>query len=329
MRVTNVGGSLTSALALTLLAWAVRFFRAAAQSKHAAHSSDSNSSKPLGRYFASLSPAALRMLVETDPVPHLVLDVRSEEEVQQSPLPEELQSAVHLPEAELGSALASWPERLSTKPAPTKDVLLVFVADKAEAMQAAAASAAAKRFEHILVLEGGLTAFSKAAHAQVDLNFINRDALAVLLGLAGPLSRRVPVRVLDIRRHDERALYGSIPGTLHVPASQLPSALQMSSDQFQQTYHFPKPSAEDCVVMQCRTNRRAAWAAQLAKDAGLQCCLVYRQGVYGWRLQPAIKAYKSYEKGDPPPEPEAFQMEAINVGAAREELAHLGLASPL
>jgi hypothetical protein len=29
--------------------------------------------------------------------------------------------------------------------------------------------------------------------------------------------------------------------------------------------------------MQCRTNRRAAWAAQLAQDAGLQNCLVYRQ----------------------------------------------------
>ena len=29
--------------------------------------------------------------------------------------------------------------------------------------------------------------------------------------------------------------------------------------------------------MQCRTNKRATWAAQLAADAGLQHCLIYRQ----------------------------------------------------
>ena len=34
--ITNVGGSLTSAAALTLLAWAVRFFRAASSAKEAA-----------------------------------------------------------------------------------------------------------------------------------------------------------------------------------------------------------------------------------------------------------------------------------------------------
>ena len=31
------------------------------------------------------------------------------------------------------------------------------------------------------------------------------------------------------------------------------------------------------------------------------------KGAYGWRLSPAIKAYRSYEKWDPPPEPEPFQ----------------------
>lgn len=29
--------------------------------------------------------------------------------------------------------------------------------------------------------------------------------------------------------------------------------------------------------MQCRTNKRATWAAQLAADAGLEHCLIYKQ----------------------------------------------------
>lgn len=63
--ITNVGGSLTSAIALTLLAWAVRFFRAAAQQRKHALRAPEESKQPqkLGRYFCTLSPAALRMLV--------------------------------------------------------------------------------------------------------------------------------------------------------------------------------------------------------------------------------------------------------------------------
>ena len=68
--------------------------------------------------------------------------------------------------------------------------------------------------------------------------------------------------------------------SLSLPAAdQLPSALRLSEEQWQQQYRFPKPRPHDPVIMQCRTNRRAAWAAQLAQDAGLHNCLVYRQVV--------------------------------------------------
>ena len=55
---------------------------------------------------------------------------------------------------------------------------------------------------------------------QANLRYINRDALAVLLGLAGSASPAAPPSaVLDIRRYDERTLYGSIPGTKHIPGA--------------------------------------------------------------------------------------------------------------
>ncbi len=48
---------------------------------------------------------------------------------------------------------------------------------------------------------------------QADLRYIGRDALGGLLGLVGERGGRLEgSRVLDIRRHDERTLYGSIPG---------------------------------------------------------------------------------------------------------------------
>ena len=53
--------------------------------------------------------------------------------------------------------------------------------------------------------------------------------------------------------------------------------------------------------------------------------MLLAQGVYGWHLDPGIKAYKSYEKWDPPPDPEPFTVDEVNVAAACEELAELGL----
>ena len=57
------------------------------------------------------------------------------------------------------------------------------------------------------------TPCSAHAAAQRELKHISRDALAAVLGVAGERGARAEgVRVLDVRRHDERVLYGSIPG---------------------------------------------------------------------------------------------------------------------
>ena len=74
-----------------------------------------------------------------------------------------------------------------------------------------------------------------------------------------------------------------------------------------------------------RTNTRSGWAAQLAADSGLQHCLVLQQGVYGWRLDPAVKPYPGYKLQDAPPEAEAFQVEAVNAEQGLHELAQLGV----
>lgn len=323
--ITNVGGSLTSAVALTLIAWAVRFVRARNSSKQ----DEKELQKQLGRYHAGISATALQMLVKTDPIPHTVIDVRDKHLAEQDILPSQLGNVVPIPVNQIHHALQSpqsW--SLYVKSAatyPGAEHTLVFVGDNEKAMVQAATQATKHGFARTATLAGGLQALNSMESQKVEPKFINRDAVAGVLGHVDAGCPPQQAVVLDIRRHDERALYGSIPGTVHLPAHQLPAALQMAPQAWQEAFHFPRPSSEDWVIMQCRTNKRAAWAAQLAADAGLQRCLVYKQGVYGWRLQPEVKVYSSYEKGDPPPEPETVEIEAVDASAATNELIKLGI----
>ena len=66
-------------------------------------------------------------------------------------------------------------------------------------------------------------------------------------------------------------------GTVHVPADQLPAALKMAPRDWELAYRSPKPSLDDWLVMQCRDNKRATWAAQIAQDQGWPRVLVHRE----------------------------------------------------
>ena len=62
--INNAGGSVTSALLLTLLAWGVRWLRAELNRKRREEESGKQASRrTVGRFFGRLSPVALRMLV--------------------------------------------------------------------------------------------------------------------------------------------------------------------------------------------------------------------------------------------------------------------------
>ncbi|KAI3438095.1 hypothetical protein D9Q98_000537 [Chlorella vulgaris] len=328
--INNAGGSLTSALMLTMLAWGVRWLRAELNRKRREEESGKQASRrTVGRFFGRLSPVALRMLVETGPYPHHIFTLRPPGS--NDALPAELRGALRVSEARVATVLgseAAWREAFQGVPFPKPHFMLVFVGDtEAEELRAAAAAASCG-FQRSLVLAGGLQVLvAGGAQPQADLRFINRDALAVLAGMCADAGvvHAPPATLIDVRRSDERALYGSIKGAAHIPVDQLPSALCLGPDQFLRQYRFAKPGPEDLVVFSCRTNTRAGWAAQLAQDAGLQRCLVLRQGVYGWRLDPAVKPYRGYRLQDAPPDAEPFQLEAVNAEAGRQELAQLGI----
>ncbi|KIY95322.1 hypothetical protein MNEG_12642 [Monoraphidium neglectum] len=131
---------------------------------------------------------------------------------------------------------------------------------------------------------------------------------------------------LDVRRHDERTLYGAIPGAVHVPADELASALALEPREFVRRYRCERPPRDEPLVVHSRTAGRAFWAAQVAHDAGYGRLLVLRGGAYSWRAD-GVKPYASYQPWEPPPEPEAAPAEPHDAAAALEELLTLGLAT--
>lgn len=129
--------------------------------------------------------------------------------------------------AVLGSP-AAWGEAFQGVPFPRPHYMLVFVGDTEEEELRAAAVAASCGFQRAMVLEGGLRQLlgegggggeKREAHSQPqgDLRFIGRDALGVLLGMSGEVVHAPPATLIDVRRSDERALYGAIKGSLTLP----------------------------------------------------------------------------------------------------------------
>lgn len=67
-------------------------------------------------------------------------------------------------------------------------------------------------------------------------------------------------------------------GSLHVPLEQLPHALQSPMQEFQEAYGQQQPlRGHGWLVLCSRREGRAAWAAQVAHDAGFRFCLILRQ----------------------------------------------------
>ena len=83
MHVTNVGGSLTTAVCLSLIAWSVRVLRSA-KHRDRARQRTTSSSQPTVKLnkqtYGVLSAKAFWMLVQTKPVKYLLLDVRPKSE---------------------------------------------------------------------------------------------------------------------------------------------------------------------------------------------------------------------------------------------------------
>jgi len=308
------------------VAWLVRRLRhsMAKAKKTTAHAHAA--SLPLGGAPA-LSPAALRALVEEDPIDHAVIEVRrgSSQEASSSGASE--LKAVPVTLSDLPGVLTDPTRGRGGAPAlrlrPDRLTFLVFVGESEGDMQEAARVASSLGYRGVATLKGG-TAALEAAPPGPAPRLLGRDAVALLLGL-GSLPPHAGAVVIDVRRPDELALYGALPGAASVPVSELLGALQCPESDWARRYRFPKPGPGQPVVFTCRTNRRAKWAAQLARDAGYRDVLVHRAGAHGWRLGLGVRAYPAFEEGEMPPTPQASPEEVLDEAAGLADLKSHGL----
>jgi hypothetical protein len=107
------------------------------------------------------------------------------------------------------------------------------------------------------------------SHETRHIKLISRNALSHLRSLQGVSGAPKLHALVDVRRHDERALFGSIRGSQHVPLDTLLIALHSSPRRFQALTGFPPWSKSTLLVFHSRCNKRARWAALLAAVQGM------------------------------------------------------------
>jgi rhodanese-related sulfurtransferase len=99
--------------------------------------------------------------------------------------------------------------------------------------------------------------------------FISRDALAHLLHMRGLSTIPDTPLLIDVRRHDEVALYGTLPESKHIPAEDLAFALAAPDEKFSDFALFEQPKRSQLLVFISRENKRAEFAAALALGHGV------------------------------------------------------------
>jgi rhodanese-related sulfurtransferase len=351
---SNAGGSLGSAIILTLLAWGVRWVRSEIVKRKTNRGEDVWEHFAVSPYHARVSASTLLGLLETRACPFLLVDVRPfstieyslNDEQDTSPehmksgdlgqtLPGEFRGAIRLPYDLIGNVLGSiqaWEATFPHVKCPEIFTIMVILGENEEQEARAAASLNSLGYQKSLCVQGSVGALSQSAVQvpAINCHYISRDGLALLLSDASLdpseyMKMDHEYTLIDVRRRDEIILFGSISGSHNVPVDELPSALSsnLSPGEFDQKYHFSKPDKNSIVIMCSRTYARATWAAQIAQDTGYNKVLVYAQGMNGWKLDPAVAAYPSYGLGDPPPEPLEYENEIIDRAHGMAELANL------
>ncbi|KAI8101804.1 hypothetical protein M9434_006869 [Picochlorum sp. BPE23] len=341
---SNAGGSLGSAVILTLLAWGVRWVRSEMMKRKDTDGLDAKENYDLSPYHCQVSVATLLGLIETRACKYILIDVRpfssmgsmSEDDndmnSEQEVLPGELHGAVRLPFDLVGDVLKKSQAWESTFPhVKFPDTFQIFVligSNEYEEFQAASALNALG-YQRTMCVKGSLGAFYKDSMTQSTLHYISRDGLALLLSeecfdpAMEVLRREGSYVLIDVRRRDEIILFGGIAGSRNIPVDELCSALSNSDSNFEQMYHFPKPSSDMLLIMCSRTHARATWAAQMAHDAGYSKVAVYAQGVNGWMLDPAVNGYTAYELGDVPPDPVEYEAQMIDHSHGMAEVVNM------
>jgi rhodanese-related sulfurtransferase len=136
-------------------------------------------------------------------------------------------------------------------------------------LHAAVSAAFNSNFVHCFTIPARKLAAARPSEELTEPQYISADAVAHLMSLKSvACGVKAPILV-DVRRHDERALFGCIQGSVHVPVEQLASALQEPPATFEEVAGTPAWAKDDLLIFHSRKSLRACWAAHLASERGV------------------------------------------------------------
>lgn len=247
--------------------------------------------------IATLSPLATAALMLLDPVPHFLLlsdtDSSSED-------PSDVASEAR----KVGVDVVSDSELLEQRHSAEAPIVL--------SDGGAHLAKESKRFDNVYALKDGRC---------VELASLLRNEQQVLTEStgekAGQISKhavhvllsdqvlRAKLSVYDVRREDERNMYGYIEGTEHIACEDVPKRV----------HDFPEASA-----LHCRTARRSAWASLVLREKASKRALVMPEGVYRWRFSESVHVYPAYEIFDEAPAREEVELEEPDDKRGKEEV---------
>lgn len=91
--------------------------------------------------------------------------------------------------------------------------------------------------------------------------------------------------VIDVRNPDEIIATGKLADcveTLPLPFIAQANAFNMSEEEFEENFHFKKPSMDETIVLSCKAGIRSMHAAQFAAMAGYTNLVNYSGGADDW-----------------------------------------------
>lgn len=91
------------------------------------------------------------------------------------------------------------------------------------------------------------------------------------------------VQLFDVREESELQETGWIPTAKNIPLAEFKNALQLSAEEFYNTYNRTKPSIDDTnFVVYCRSGRRSTLAQEAAVELGYHKIRNYRGSWLDW-----------------------------------------------
>jgi len=272
----------------------------------------------------SISAAAAKFLVEMDPIPHILVDATNGTRWNQS------EATVYVKMESLLETLTrldTWNTEHAERRAKDSHLVVVLYNstlgsnDNHEGWDAdgdafgMAQELKLNGWKRVVVSDSQSSQYGQEA-GETEVKWIGKHALAgVLRYNLGQV-----VQLLDVRREEERELYGSIPESLSLPAEDFAVRDSTAADDAKLDKTTP-------VVVQCRTNRRAQFVAQLLHDDGFKHVLVLKEGSFDWDVDGGmVKRYASWETWQSPPKPEPRERPfAYDEKVAKEHILALHL----